>query len=539
MCLVWRRFQQTPTVITIDTTTHPIWDLPFPAVAICNFNKIYQPEADRLKADFQRVGLTNAQIEDFLQSLPKLVRPEYITVNVNPGMRAMAALGYTVETLMRRLMQPCDKMLIKCAWLGNLYNCSKMFRTIKSTEGFCCAFNYHAMIASDSVATCYRIPSTYQKFVPGVISSNTESEQNSDWVPGVEGIEKVAGSGRDVGLSVIFDLEENFYGGATRPYIGASVMLYDAEDYPEISVLTSLAEPGKEIDIAITGTIVESVPSVRTLSVERRRCWFDDEVSLKSSPLYSYPTCVTECRIEHIRSLCNCIPFYYPHSYTQTRTCGLTDVHCLRTYRRVLSSLQTPIDMGIENSTLETAECQCLPQCTDRWYSFTTEATDMKQVKYDAPMFQYYSHGLDVRNLSLIYVYFRDISCLKYRKDIWLTWDGLFASFGGIFGLCLGGSVISLIELVYFYVVRIFHKRNYQAVISVKKSVTSKLQNKNIKWIDVTTNPDVNNHNPEMLMSSLWVPSNNSTVDDAASLSTEFKSFRASTRLKHNRIIAN
>lgn len=32
------------------------------------------------------------------------------------------------------------------------------------------------------------------------------------------------------------------------------------------------------------------------------------------------------------------------------------------------------------------------------------------------------------------------------------------ASFGGIFGLCLGGSVISLIEIVYFFTIRLMSK---------------------------------------------------------------------------------
>lgn len=52
-------------------------------------------------------------------------------------------------------------------------------------------------------------------------------------------------------------------------------------------------------------------------------------------------------------------------------------------------------------------------------------------------------------------VYFRDLSCIRYRRDVYMTWDGLFASFGGIFGLCLGGSILSLVELAYFFTIRL------------------------------------------------------------------------------------
>lgn len=61
-----------------------------------------------------------------------------------------------------------------------------------------------------------------------------------------------------------------------------------------------------------------------------------------------------------------------------------------------------------------------------------------------------------VANLSSIVVYFKDLSCIKYRREMFMTWDGLLASFGGIFGLCLGGSVLSLVEIVYYATFRLY-----------------------------------------------------------------------------------
>lgn len=53
-------------------------------------------------------------------------------------------------------------------------------------------------------------------------------------------------------------------------------------------------------------------------------------------------------------------------------------------------------------------------------------------------------------------MHFRNRECLKYRRDVILTWDALFATFGGIFSLCLGGSLISLIEIVYYFTFEMF-----------------------------------------------------------------------------------
>lgn len=45
---------------------------------------------------------------------------------------------------------------------------------------------------------------------------------------------------------------------------------------------------------------------------------------------------------------------------------------------------------------------------------------------------------------------------LIFRKKYIFLWHFWAASFGGIFGLCLGGSVISLVELLYFYTLRLY-----------------------------------------------------------------------------------
>jgi amiloride-sensitive sodium channel len=37
---VWQEYINSPTVTTVDSTTHPIWNVPFPAIAVCNINKL-------------------------------------------------------------------------------------------------------------------------------------------------------------------------------------------------------------------------------------------------------------------------------------------------------------------------------------------------------------------------------------------------------------------------------------------------------------------------------------------------------------------
>lgn len=41
--LVYERFQSTPTITTVETNNFPIWNVQFPAVTICNNNKVFKP----------------------------------------------------------------------------------------------------------------------------------------------------------------------------------------------------------------------------------------------------------------------------------------------------------------------------------------------------------------------------------------------------------------------------------------------------------------------------------------------------------------
>lgn len=50
MYLVWLRYDTTPTITTVETTNYPIWNVPFPAVTICNVNKVYRPAAENITA---------------------------------------------------------------------------------------------------------------------------------------------------------------------------------------------------------------------------------------------------------------------------------------------------------------------------------------------------------------------------------------------------------------------------------------------------------------------------------------------------------
>lgn len=148
-------------------------------------------------------------------------------------------------------------------------------------------------------------------------------------------IYRVAGYGESVGLTILVDPEINDYVSFRSSFFGIKVLIHGAEEFPDSSVTTIIAQPGNDVSIAVVPTVVVSNIEIRSLPVNQRDCLFEDEVSvrlegmfccfvyaktilylqkkLRTTDRYSYESCLTECVVDAILNICGCIPFFYPH----------------------------------------------------------------------------------------------------------------------------------------------------------------------------------------------------------------------------------
>ncbi|KAI4480472.1 hypothetical protein M0802_014193, partial [Mischocyttarus mexicanus] len=243
--------------------------------------------------------------------------------------------------------------------------------------------------------------------------SNIPSEE----LPGIGEIQKAPGSGRDVGLAVALNIEAEHYKSSNSPFAGATVLIHDPNDYPDIGIHSITILPGHTIGVGISGMTTDSSHNLRELPLKKRMCIFENEVCIE----------------------------LIPKKYENSRTCFLTDIDCILNHRRTLSTYETSFN----------SECNCLPQCSDTFYDVVSESIAVEDVGYNSEI----THNINNKNASFVYVYFRKISYIEYRTQNIMSWDTLLASFGGIFGLCLGGSVISMFELLYYIIREFFYHR--------------------------------------------------------------------------------
>lgn len=58
------------------------------------------------------------------------------------------------------------------------------------------------------------------------------------------------------------------------------------------------------------------------------------------------------------------------------------------------------------------------------------------------------------KDLTILKVYFPQADSVLYKTTVLYAWYDILSDYGGILGLCLGCSIISILELIYFLTFR-------------------------------------------------------------------------------------
>ncbi|XP_026482412.1 sodium channel protein Nach-like [Ctenocephalides felis] len=441
--LVWTRFVDSPTFISVETLNYPISNVAFPAVTMCNTNKVYKPNVGKIEKILLMNNIPKEEIKHFFSNLSSLVMPRKSSPSFRHVFEILFNNSYDIDTLMTKLAQPCEELLQDCSWLGKRYDCGLMFNLIKTKEGVCCAFNYHALTRNLFLET-----------------------------PIMEREVHVSGSGVDQSLVAFLSIQSEHYVSPIKPYAATIVMIHDPGVYPEMSVNSVIVQPNQDVIVKVEPMVVESTNNVRSLPPKQRQCSFNDEHPLKLTSGYNFENCVTECRMYKMNELCGCVPFTYPHiemkDGSSFEVCTLKDSPCLAKYAHVLNSLQ-PANVsrffwGLETEKYIGMQCDCYPACSDRYYSVGVDKAEAPAAGWSrvtamaTDVIKGNVNLEDMSNTSKVTVCFKETTFLKYRRDALMTWDALFAAFGGILGLCIGGSIISVAELVYYYTIYLFNE---------------------------------------------------------------------------------
>lgn len=141
----------TPTITLIESTHYPIYNVYFPAVTLCNLNKISAKRAREVASSMIR---PNNITVDKLSNMFKLMlhfqgvgiasETEYQTLH-----RILQTNNKTINGLMDYFAPKCEEMLQTCQWKGAILRCGALFQSINTIGGTCCSFNYYGLSRSN------------------------------------------------------------------------------------------------------------------------------------------------------------------------------------------------------------------------------------------------------------------------------------------------------------------------------------------------------------------------------------------------------
>ncbi|KAL1491279.1 hypothetical protein ABEB36_011898 [Hypothenemus hampei] len=293
-----------------------------------------------------------------------------------------------------RVGNSCTDLLKNCKWGTREMNCDDIFNNDLTDEGLCCSFN---RLPPDKIFRNLKDISILNQTYPSNVYDWHAEKGFKEVVADNSIPRRPLGAGAHLGLSIVLDAQvENYYCSSTRS-VGFKVILSNPIETPKMADFGFLISPGFETRVTIVPSVREATASLRDVPIEKRQCYFSNERPLLYYRTYSQKNCINECQSNATLTQCKCVPYYLP-TKNETVYCSKIDDDCI-----------IGVKMDVDG------DCQCLPPCFHVSYENVLSSTPILPSSEKIVNF-------------LIFL----------------------ANVGGILGLWLGLSSLSLIEILYF-----------------------------------------------------------------------------------------
>ncbi|XP_073973573.1 amiloride-sensitive sodium channel pickpocket 23 isoform X2 [Rhodnius prolixus] len=209
-----------------------------------------------------------------------------------------------------------------------------------------------------------------------------------------------------------------FNGNAKKnPY---SIYIHSSDALPSIEMHPQHVWTKTISKIQFASKTTYTTEESKQLSAKQRKCVFPYEVKLATAPEYSYWACMSECRMKFALKKCSCVPYFY-HKIDGFPYCNLDGLVCLSKYTDDFKkSLYCPCELGCMNTVYE----------VEKLVDSNEKAKNPVEIGFVSwPM-------------------------VRYKREVLFGWVDLLVAFGGIAGLFLGFSLLSAVEIVYYFTMR-------------------------------------------------------------------------------------
>lgn len=249
-----------------------------------------------------------------------------------------------------------------------------------------------------------------------------------------------------MGLTLIMNADvANYYCSSTSSS-GFKVLLHSPIETPKMANFGFFVSPGMETKVVISPKISEASDLIRKVPIKQRQCIFANEANLSYYKIYSKNNCEMECSSKTTEELCGCTLYFMPRKFNNgSKICNRKKAPC---YESVLYK--------IAHSSEEKYSCNyCLPACFEINYGREISSSKLGTGGFiTAETISSHDVNYIRDNLAIIHIFFIENAYGGFTKSELIGFTEFLSNTGGLLGLFMGFSVISLIELIYFLSLR-------------------------------------------------------------------------------------
>ncbi|XP_058451931.1 pickpocket protein 28 [Malaya genurostris] len=424
---VYHKWQSTPIIMGINPVATHIRDIPFPAVTICNMNQVRRTAAEMINTD----------------SVEYMVLDSICSLDSDDNHTNYEGKWSVVENLLLSATQPCHQMILACRYAKTIQRCSHMFQPVLTDEGLCCTFNNldpSFMLQHDDITK-------YQDNDP------TNPFQPIEWTPegGFVGVKTnqtfpraIAGTGAHMGLTVVLDANVNDYFCSSTSSQGFKMLLHNPTETPKMAEYSQYINVGTENRVIVYPKLSDASYLIRKVAQSQRQCVFANEANLSYYRTYSRNNCEMECEARLVQENCGCVLYYMPKLQEDTKICNKADAPC---YEEIKSFL------AFRSNTSRL--CNCLPGCFEISYTTVISTAELciGNFKVREKLLSH-NNSYARKNIALVYIFFSETYFRSLIKGELVGFTDFLSNVGGLLGLFMGFSLISLAEVIYFITLR-------------------------------------------------------------------------------------
>lgn len=449
----WLKWQNTPVIVTFSEESTPVYEIPFPTVTICTDIKIKQSKLNftEMWHKLNKNGYKNATIKaEDLQMMHSLSPVcDRMPAHFEEFIKLSGVINDTEADAnffmnAKRAAPSLNEILFRCTWHRQDVNCSDIFQEILTDEGICFAFNYHN--ASE----------LYNEFMLDHNYHLTRHNKKSGYWTGAK---KANITENDIypyrvlsgseGLRVdlrLYEFDIDYV--CSGPVQSFKILLHSADEVPQMKKYYYRIPLDHDTVMAVRPNIMNTTDSlIRNYNDNERKCIVGGvERKLIFFKKYTQRNCQLDNLALRTTRKCKCVTFAMPRLANVPICRNLRQLQCVKT-------VENSLMQQILNKTA--ISYNCLPACRSISYDAEISMARLDRNNHQRAMGQGNAKSQRKRRYTRVFISFKDEQFFSSRRaEVYTTID-FIANCGGILGLFMGISILSIVEVVYFSTLRL------------------------------------------------------------------------------------